>query len=85
MAVPFEKPQKHENRTVNCPSFRENCSPLVTIVWQQMMGNQSKVLILIGVKKLQREKDKKTSSCKKCAKWQLKGCTAVVANKRGGE
>lgn len=60
VAVPFEKPQKQEDRSVHCPSLREYCSPLVTIARQQMKANQSKRLILMGVKIIpKKKKDKK--------------------------
>ena len=51
VAVPFEKPQKREDRSVRCPSLREYWSPLLIIAWQQMMANRSKCLTSVCVKK----------------------------------
>lgn len=47
-----------------------------------MMVDQSKCLILICVK-ITTGKGQKGTNRKKCAKWELKGRTAIVANKKG--
>lgn len=84
VAVPVEKAQKHKDGNARRSSLKEYCSPLVTAAWQQMMADQSECLILICVK-IRTGKGQKGTNRKKCAKWQLKGRTATVANKKGGE
>lgn len=50
-------------------------------IGHQMIADQSEGLILICLKIT--GKGQKSSICKKCAKWQLRGCTVFVANKKG--